>query len=132
MTRLAALGMLGRAYMFMAGYPMNKTQFYNDAQTACQQVLAQEGTSWTFAPSYAALFKAANDNAYHLFEVQYISGGQGYGSPIPGEVVPVDVTTQLLPYGAYYITGEPSPDLIASYEPGDLREFLTLDTLYRN
>lgn len=131
-TRLAALGMLGRAYMFMAGYPMNKTQYYTDAQAAFQQVLAQENTNWVFAPTYAALFKAANDNAYHLFEVQYISGGQGYGSPIPGEVVPTDMTTQLLPYGAYYITGEPSPDLIASYETGDVREFLTLDTLYRN
>ncbi|HSC39983.1 MAG TPA: RagB/SusD family nutrient uptake outer membrane protein [Chitinophagaceae bacterium] len=131
-TKLAALGMLGRAYMFMAGYPMNKTQYYQDAQTAFQQVLAQENVNWVFSPTYAALFKAANDNAYHLFEVQYISGGQGYGSPIPGEVVPTDMTTQLLPFGAYYISGEPSPDLIGSYETGDVREFLTLDTLYRN
>jgi len=131
-TRLSALGMLGRAYMFMAGYPMNKTQYYSNAQSVFQQVLSQEGTSWTFAPAYAALFKAANDNAYHFFEVQYISGGQGFGSPIPGEVVPTDVTTQLMPYGGYYISGEPSPDLITSYEPGDVRELLTLDTLYRN
>ncbi len=131
-SKLAALGLLGKAYMYMAGYPMNKTQYYANAQTAFQQVLSQENVNWVFSPTYAGLFKVANDNTYNLFEVQYISGGQGYGSPIPGEVVPTDMTTQLLPYGAYYISGEPSPDLVFSYEPGDVREFLTIDTLYRN
>jgi len=67
-----------------------------------------------------------------LFEVQHISGGLGYGSQIPGQVVPTDMTTSLLPNGSYYIGGAPSRDLINSYEPGDKRMFATIDTLYRN
>jgi hypothetical protein len=131
-TKLAALGLLGKVHMFVAGYPLNKTDHYQTAKDILKQVLDQENISWKFAPTYAELFKAANDNKYHLFEVQYISGGQGYGSQLPGEVVPTDMTTQLLPFGSYYIGGSPSRDLINSYEPGDKRMFVTLDTLYRN
>jgi len=105
------------------------TDFVN---TSTKKVLDQENTNWKFAPTYAELFKTANDNKYHLFEVQYIAGGQGYGSPIPGQVVPIDLTTSLLPYGSYYIQGAPSRDLINSYETGDKRMFATIDTLYRN
>jgi hypothetical protein len=131
-TKLAALALLGKAHMFLAGYPFNKTDHFLTAQTIFKQVLSQENTYWKFAPTYAELFKAANRNKYHLFEVQFIAGGQGYGSQIPGEVVPPDLTTSLLPWGAYYIGGYPSRDLINSYEPGDKREFATIDTLYRN
>jgi hypothetical protein len=131
-TKLSALGLLGKAHMFMAGYPLNKTDHYVTAKSILKQVLDQENINWTFAPTYAELFKAANDNKYHLFEVQHISGGLGYGSQIPGEVVPTDMTTTLLPYGSYYIGGAPSRDLINSYETGDKRMFATIDTLYRN
>lgn len=131
-TKLSALGLLGKAHMFMAGYPFNKTDHFTTAKTILKQVMDQENVNWTFAPTYAELFKTANDNKYDFFEVQYISGGQGYGSQIPGEVVPTDMTTSLLPFGAYYISGAPSRDLINSYEPGDKRMFATIDTLYRN
>jgi starch-binding outer membrane protein, SusD/RagB family len=131
-TKLSALGLLGKAHMFVAGYPFNKTEHFTTAKTILKQVLDQETVNWTFAPTYAELFKAANDNKYHLFEVQHIAGNLGYGSPIPGEVVPTDMTTTLLPYGSYYIGGAPSRDLINSYEPGDKRMFATIDTLYRN
>jgi hypothetical protein len=133
-NRLAALGLLGKAYMFMAGYPLQKTANYQNAQTVLKQVLDLETTYWNFAPTYGEIFKTVNDNKYNLFEVQYISGGKGLGSVIPGEVVPIDMTTSLLPFGYYYMAGltSPSRDLIKSYEPGDKREFLTIDTLYRN
>jgi hypothetical protein len=131
-TKLSALGLLGKVHMFMAGYPLNKTDHFATAKTILKQVIDQEKVSWDFAPTYAELFKAASDNKYHLFEVQHISGGQGYGSPIPGEVVPTDMTTTLMPNGSYYIGGAPSRDLINSYETGDKRMFATIDTLYRN
>ena len=131
-TKLAALGLLGKAHMFLAGYPFNKTDHFLTAQTIFKQVLSQENTYWKFAPTYAEMFKAANKNKYFLFEVQSISGGLGLGSQIPGEVVPTDMTTSLLPWGSYYIGGAPSRDLINSYETGDKREFATIDTLYRN
>lgn len=131
-TKLSALGMLGKVHMFMAGYPLKQTDHFATAKAILKQVIDQEKVNWDFAPTYAELFKTANDNKYHLFEVQHISGGQGYGSPIPGQVVPIDMTTSLLPNGSYYISGAPSRDLINSYEPGDKRMFATIDTLYRN
>lgn len=133
-TRWAALGLLGRAYMFMAGYPLNKTACFTNAQNVLKQVLNAENTGWKFAANYSDLFKTANDNKYNLFEVQYISGGTGLGSVVPGEGVPLDVDKNIMPYGYYYIAGGDfaSDDLIRSYEPGDKRKFQTIDTIYRN
>lgn len=132
-TKWAALGMLGRAYMFMAGYPLNKTENFEKAKSVFKQVLNAENTGWKFAPTYAEMFKAANDNKYYLFEVQYVSGGQGLGSRIPGEVIPIDLDRKIVPWGYYFVTeGEPSQDFINSFEPGDKRKFVTIDTIYRN
>lgn len=133
-TRIAALGLLGKAYLFTAGYPLHKTENYNNAITAFKQVLNAENLAdgWKFAPTYAEIFKTASDNKYHLFEVQYLSGGKGLGNPIPGEVIPLDMDTKITPYGSYYVQGFPSDDLISSFEVGDKREFVILDTVYRN
>jgi hypothetical protein len=133
-TKLAALGLLGKAYLFTAGYPLHKTENYNNAITAFKQVLNAENLAdgWKFAPGYADIFKTAADNKYHLFEVQYLSGGKGLGNPIPGEVIPLDMDTKITPYGSYYMQGFPSDDLISSFEAGDKRKYVILDTVYRN
>lgn len=131
-TQYAALGMLGKVYMFTAGYPLNKTANIAEALTVLRQVVAAENTGWKFATNYADLFKAANDNVYNLFEVQFMSGGLGQGNNVPGETLPTDMDTKITPYANYYMGGEPSADLMAAYEPGDKREFVTLDTMYRN
>lgn len=131
-TKLAALGLLGRAYLFMAGYPLNKTENYTNAVNVLRQVLDAENSGWTFAATYGEIFKTASDNKYALFEVQYLSGGKGLGNPVPGEVIPLDMDTKITPYGLYYMQGFPSDDLISSFEAGDKREFVILDTIYRN
>jgi hypothetical protein len=133
-TRLAALGLLGKAYLFMAGYPLRQTENYAKAVTVFKQVLDAENLAdgWKFAPTYAEIFKTANDNKFHLFEVQYLSGGKGLGNPVPGEVIPLDMDPKITPYGSYYMQGFPSDDLINSFETGDKRKFVILDTVYRN
>jgi hypothetical protein len=133
-TKLAALGLLGKAYLFTAGYPLHKTENYNNAILAFKQVLNAENTAdgWRFAPTYAEIFKTSADNKFHLFEVQYLAGGKGLGNPVPGEVIPLDMDTKITPYGSYYMQGTPSDDLINSFEPGDKRKFVILDTVYRN
>jgi hypothetical protein len=131
-TKWAAMGLLGKVYMFTAGYPLKKTANYLLAKDILQQVVAAENVGWKFALQYSDLFKAANDNKYNLFEVQYVSGGLGQGNVVPGEAVPLDVDTKLMPYGYYYMAGEPSQDLIKSFEAGDKRKLQTLDTVYRN
>jgi hypothetical protein len=130
-TQYAALGLLGKAYMFTAGYPLLKTANYALALSTLQKVVAAENTGWKFATNYADLFKAANDNLYNIFEIQFMAGGQGQGNNVPGEVIPIDMDLKITPFGMYYMSGEPSADLINSYETGDKRKFLTLDTIYR-
>lgn len=130
-TKAAALGMLGRAYLYSAGPPLNRTGNFELAKAVLKQVLDKENVSWKFAPTYAELFKTANDNKFNVFEVQYISGGLGLGSVIPGQVIPTNMDRKITPFGAYYMTGEPSDDLLYSYEAGDIRKNLTMDTVYR-
>jgi hypothetical protein len=117
--------------MFTAGYPLHKTANYALALSTLQKVVAAENTGWKFATNYADLFKAANDNLYNIFEIQFMAGGQGQGNNVPGEVIPIDMDLKITPFGMYYMSGEPSADLINSYETGDKRKFLTLDTIYR-
>ncbi|MFT4204028.1 MAG: RagB/SusD family nutrient uptake outer membrane protein [Chitinophagaceae bacterium] len=131
-TLNAAWAELGKVYLYYCGYPYYQTSYYEKALAAFQNVLDQESSSWTFASSYGDMFKYSNNNAYYLFEVCYSAGGTGLGSKIPGEVVPSSITYDWFPYGNYYITGNPSDDLIAAYEDGDTRKLLTLDTVYRN
>jgi hypothetical protein len=133
-TKWAALGLLGKAYLYTAGYPLMKTENYGNAISTLKQVLNAENLAdgWKFAPTYAEIFKTSSDNKYYLFEVQYLSGGKGLGNPVPGEVIPLDMDTKITPYGAYYMQGAPSDDLISSFEAGDKREFVILDTVYRN
>lgn len=131
-TKFAALGLLGKVYLFTAGYPLHKTSNFELARTTLQQVVAAENTAWKFATNYADIFKAANDNLYNLFEVQYVAGGIGQGNNVPGEVIPTDMDLKITPFGYYYMAGEPSADLIASYATGDKRKAVTLDSVYRN
>ncbi|GAA0529819.1 RagB/SusD family nutrient uptake outer membrane protein [Chitinophaga japonensis] len=131
-TKWAALGLLGKVYVYTAGHPLKKADGYTKALPVLKQVLDAEGAGWTFATTYAEIFKTVNDNKYHLFEVQYMSGGKGLGNVIPGEVVPLDMDLAIMPYGNYYMQGFPSDDLINSFEPGDNRKFVILDTVYRN
>jgi starch-binding outer membrane protein, SusD/RagB family len=39
---------------------------------------------------------------------------------------------KITPYGQYFTGGEPSQDFINSFEPGDKRKLVTVDTIYRN
>lgn len=131
-TKWAALGLLGRVYMYTAGFPLNKTTNYELAKNVLKSVLDAENIGWKFATNYRDIFKEINDNKFNVFEVQYQSGGLGLGSVIPGEVIPNDMDRKITPYGQYFMGGEPSSDLIISFEPGDLRKSVTLDTIYRN
>ena len=132
-TSWAARALLGRVYMTMAGHPLKQTQYFDSAKTVLKQVIDQEGNfGIQFAPSYKEMFNSENDNKYYLFEVNYISGGYGLGNAIPGETLPADISRDIAKYGAYYITGEPSQELLDSYEPGDLRKEATISSSYVN
>jgi len=131
-TTWAARGILAKVYLTMAGYPLQQAGYLNDAKVLLQQIREQEGKNVFWAPTYKELFNSNNDNRYYIFEVQYISGGQGLGNLVPGEGLPVDISRSIAEYGAYYVAGEPSQDLIDSYEANDVRKEATISTSYVN
>lgn len=133
-TKAAAHAMLGRIYITGAGYPLNNNAYVEKARTNLQAVIQKEGQFVTFAPNYADLFKSANDNKYHLFEIQHITGGLSQGSLLPSYVTPNFGVNDPF-YNAQsslYSSGElgVSQSLISSYEPGDLRLPLTIKTSF--
>lgn len=131
-TTWAARGILAKVYLTMAGYPLRQTEHLDDAKALLEQVIEQEGANVFWASTYDELFNSDNDNKYYIFEVQYISGGQGLGNLVPGEGLPVDISRSIAEYGAYYVQGEPSEDLMESYEASDLRKEATISTSYVN
>ncbi|KQT20545.1 hypothetical protein ASG31_17410 [Chryseobacterium sp. Leaf404] len=133
-TKSAAHAMLGRIYLTGYGYPLNNSSYLTKAKDHLFAVIQVEGQFVTFAPNYADLFKSANDNKYHLFEIQHISGGLSQGSYLPSYVSPNFGTTDPL-YNAQnslYSSAElgVSTSLLNSYETGDIRKNLTTKTSF--
>jgi len=133
-TKAAANAMLGRIYLTGSGYPLNNSAYVEKARVNLLAVIQKEGQYVTFAPTYADLFKSANDNKYHLFEIQHISGGLSQGSYLPSYVSPnFGVNDPYYnPQSSLYSSGElgVSQSLINSYEAGDLRLPLTIKTSF--
>ena len=133
-TKTAAHALLGRIYLTGYGYPLNNSSYLAKAKTHLAAVIAVEGQYVTFATNYADLFKTANDNKYHIFEIQHVSGGLSQGSFLPSYVSPGFGTADPL-YNAQtslFSSSElgVSTSLINSYEAGDLRKAATLKTSF--
>lgn len=133
-TKSAAHALLGRIYLTGSGYPLNNSSYVAKAKDHLFTVIQGEGQFVTFAPNYADLFKSVNDNKYHVFEIQHISGGLSQGSYLPSYVSPnFGVTDPFYnPQGSLYSSSElgVSQSLINTYEPGDLRLPLTVKTSF--
>ncbi|MBD8080839.1 RagB/SusD family nutrient uptake outer membrane protein [Chryseobacterium caseinilyticum] len=133
-TKSAAHAMLGRIYLTGNGYPLNNSSYLTKAKDHLFAVIQAEGQFVTFAPTYAELFKSVNDNKYHLFEIQHISGGLSQGSYLPSFVSPNFGVNDPL-YNAQsslYSSAElgVSTSLLNSYETGDLRKNITTKTSF--
>lgn len=133
-TKSAAHAMLGRIYLTGSGYPLNNGSYLAKAKDHLFAVIQGEGQFVTFATNYADLFKTANDNKYHIFEIQHISGGLLQGSYLPSYVSPTFGVNDPLynPQGSLFSSAElgVSQSLINSYETGDLRRALTIKTQF--
>jgi len=133
-TKSAAHAMLGRIYLTGYGYPLNNSSYLTKAKEHLSAVIQVEGQYVTFATNYADLFKSVNDNKYHVFEIQHISGGLSQGSYLPSYVSPTFGVADPLynAQGSLYSSAElgVSQSLINSYETGDLRRALTVKTQF--
>jgi len=132
-TRLAAEGILARVYLTMSGYPVFDNQYLNRAKQLLEDVISYEGSYVRWCDDYAEMFKVQNENTCFLFEIQFISGGQGAGTSLPAQILPSDINTQYVPFGAQFVWASRlalSDDLLNSYEAGDKRFAATITTEY--
>jgi starch-binding outer membrane protein, SusD/RagB family len=130
-TKWAAKSLLGRVYLTLSGFPLKQADKLALAKVQLGDVIAQE--SKYFAASvpavYGDMFKAANDNKYSVFEVQYINGGLGLGNNAPFDMA-FQYPSQWSPFQPGGYDGSPSPQLVAGWLNTDKRKYATLDTGY--
>lgn len=112
----AAYTLLGEIYMTQANY-----------QEAIDAFLEVEKQGYVLLDDYADIFRPSNKNhAESIFEVQYFESNQGKGSNFIYRFAPFnsgqDIVgdNQFIPYNAGF--NIPTKDLLAVYEPGDLRK----------
>lgn len=133
-TQWAVKGILGKVYLTMAGYPLNKTGMLDSARIVLKDIIDHENQypQLSVTQNYASLFGYKNDNLHNIFEVQYVSGGLGEGSTFPSQNIPPGLSNSLVSVRSLLFTSsvQVSADLINSYENKDVRFGVAIDTAY--
>lgn len=116
-TKGAARALLGKVYL--------TTGDFAKAKDKLKEVIDQ-GT-YKLLDDYKALWAVANANHQEsLFEVQFKKGGTGTGSNFYNNFAPRNSGTSVIKVGFPSGRNIPTTDLIAAYEPGDVRKEASL------
>ena len=119
-TKYAAAGMLGRLYMFRGDFA--------NAKTYLAQVIRSE--KYRKATNYRDCFSDDHDNdAERVWAVQFMGGQSGEGNEYPSSALPQGANPNpYMPFGGFNTATRVSENMIAAYEPGDLRKDITTAT----
>lgn len=127
-TKSAATALLGKVYMTMAGYPLNKgNEYYSLAITEFSKVI-NDG-AYALVPSYKDLFDVGKKNSSEsLFEVQYMKGAAGgaTGSPWNNNFAPRFSDKEVVLVGDKGGENSPTQQMSNAYELGDPRKFISM------
>lgn len=127
-TKGGATGLLGKVYMTMAGYPLNKgNEYYSKAIEQFRKVI--NNPQHTLEPTYSDLFDVANKNtAESLFEVQYKKGAPGgaTGSPWNNNFAPRFSDKEVVLIGDKSGENSPTQNMSDAYETGDPRKYVSM------
>lgn len=127
-TKAAATALLGKVYMTMAGYPLNKgNEYYTMAIEKFREVVGN--SSHALVASYADLFDVSKKNSVEsLFEVQYMKGGPGgnTGSPWNNNFAPRFSDKEVVLVGDKSGENAPTQDMSNAYESGDPRKYVSM------
>lgn len=103
---------------------------YTDAAAKLKEVI--DGGLYTLLANYADIFKPTGKNHKEsVFDVQFASGGVGEGNPWPNYFAPTNSGNAVIPFGGD-ANSQPTADIIAAYEPNDLRKNISLATSYKD
>lgn len=127
-TKGAASAMLGKVYMAMAGYPLNKgAQYYTLASQKLGEVVNNSG--YSLVPSYKDLFDVSKKNSVEsIFEVQYMKGAPNgaTGSPWNNNFAPRFSDKEVVLVGDKGGENSPTQTMSNAYEKGDPRKFVSM------
>lgn len=121
-TKGAAKALLGKVYLTQNKYPQTVSKLKEVIDLATYQIL----------PNYLDVFRVGNkNNKESVFDVQFKSGGSSEGNPWPNAFAPQNSGNAVIAFGGDG-NNQPSADIIAAYETGDLRKDISLATSYVN
>lgn len=127
-TKAGATALLGKVYMTMAGYPLNKgNEYYNLASEKLLTVI--NNSMYSLVPSYKNLFDVSKKNSTEsLFEVQYMKGAPNgaTGSPWNNNFAPRFSDKEVVLIGDKGGENSPTQYMSAAYEIGDPRKFVSM------
>jgi starch-binding outer membrane protein, SusD/RagB family len=126
-TKTGAKALLGKVYMTMAGYPLNKgNEYYNLAIAKFEEVV--NDPQYGLVPNYKDLFDVNKKNSKEsLFEIQYKKGSpaNATGSPWPNSFAPRYSHNEVVA-GDKLGENIPTPDMAKAYEYGDPRKYWSM------
>ena len=113
----AVKALLAKAYLTMAGYPLNKgAAYYKLASDKALEIITQGGIS--LFPDYGALHSLTQENREeHMFEIQYLATVAG--NPMQQLLLPNFKNVSA--YSDEVGSTVPTTQFYQSYEAGDLR-----------
>ena len=133
-TKGGAKGLLGKVYMTMAGFPLNKgKEYYSLASQKFQEVVAD--SKYSLVPSYKDLFDVTKKNSKEsLFEVQYKKGSPNgaTGSPWNNDFAPRFSDKEVVLIGDKGGVNAPTEDISKAYEIGDPRKYVSMRDGWKN
>lgn len=127
-VKAGAQGLLGKVYMTMAGFPLNKgNEYYNLAIQKFSEVI--NNPKFSLVNSYKDLFDVTKKNSTEsLFEIQYKKGSPNgaTGSPWNNNFAPRFSDKEVVLVGDKGGVNAPTGDMSKSYEPADPRKFVAM------
>lgn len=122
-TSGAAKGILAKVYLTRKNY--------TEAKTKLEEIISSG--NYQLLPDYADLWDLNNENSVEsLFEVQYLKGGRGVGSPFANAFAPKFSNQVVVPVGGAGSVNSPTVDMANAYESGDIRKEISMEPGYVN
>jgi hypothetical protein len=112
----AVKSLLAEVYLTMAGYPINKSEYYKLAADKANEVITSG--KFNLFGNYNSLHDESLENQQEqIFEIQYLAGVANNGN----QAILLPNFKDVSAYGTEVGSTTPSPHFVNSFEAGDLR-----------
>lgn len=130
-TKWAAKGYLGKVHLFRSGYPLLKNE-WDLARQLFKEII--DSGQFQFFSNYEDIYDFSFEGGkQQVFSILFKAGTSGNGNPFPtrnasNDIAPVDIAEGGLPFGGSPFNLFLSDDLINSFEVGDIRKDVSIQS----